>query len=528
MKQFRFIVVLAAIMIAAGFTACSNEDNSVDTFSPEEVVGKWYYEANQHGTCGEGEDAFEFDKISIYGKLNADGTGSWYALFFNAYDNLIDTGNLFFAAGCHYTTSADGGVHIDLDGQSSITELMPSWDMTYKDGVLTSTDAYSYYGLRPITTSQDALVQACLRELGMGYGDDEKIVDLSELRSDYVAQDGDVLVGELQENHMIFIADGATVTLSNCTIQLEDQWMRRYPALTCQGSANIISSGNNTLLGGSGGYPAIYVPKGSTLTISGYGVLDAKSSDMGAAIGGGNAKDYKDCGNIIIKSGRVNAYGHYACAGIGSPQTGTCGNITIEGGEVFAYAGENAAGIGSGFYGKCGNITIGDAFVLSQGGTRGAGIGGGNHGNCKLITINNGYVQATGGREFPGIGVGTDNGSTCDGIMINGGEIYSYAGENGCIGMGAQKESDSKCGPIIISNNIKSLSVKNPGASGQSLRQVIFGETIEFGNTEQALSFLYYLILKIEKDYDEVTQNVRFVINEGGKAFTITPQTEQQ
>ena len=36
--------LLLAIFFAAGFTACSNEDNSVNTFTPELVVGKWYYE----------------------------------------------------------------------------------------------------------------------------------------------------------------------------------------------------------------------------------------------------------------------------------------------------------------------------------------------------------------------------------------------------------------------------------------------------------------------------------------------------
>jgi len=38
------------MIIAVGFTACTNEDNSVVTSSPEVVVGKWYYELNQHDT----------------------------------------------------------------------------------------------------------------------------------------------------------------------------------------------------------------------------------------------------------------------------------------------------------------------------------------------------------------------------------------------------------------------------------------------------------------------------------------------
>ncbi len=36
--------LLLTIVIAAGFTACSIEDNSADIFTPEKVVGKWYYE----------------------------------------------------------------------------------------------------------------------------------------------------------------------------------------------------------------------------------------------------------------------------------------------------------------------------------------------------------------------------------------------------------------------------------------------------------------------------------------------------
>ena len=42
--------LLFTMIIAVGFTACTNEDNSVVTSSPEVVVGKWYYELNQHDT----------------------------------------------------------------------------------------------------------------------------------------------------------------------------------------------------------------------------------------------------------------------------------------------------------------------------------------------------------------------------------------------------------------------------------------------------------------------------------------------
>ena len=74
--------MLAAILICGTtmtmLTSCSaKEDNPVSSYDPASVTGKWYVEAYQHSTIGEGEDAFEFDKVAIYGNLNADGSGSW-------------------------------------------------------------------------------------------------------------------------------------------------------------------------------------------------------------------------------------------------------------------------------------------------------------------------------------------------------------------------------------------------------------------------------------------------------------------
>ena len=320
--------LLLTIVIAAGFTACSIEDNSADIFTPEKVVGKWYYELKQNGTFGEGEDAFEFDKIIIYG-------------------NLIDTGNLFFGSGFQYTTSADGGVHVVLNSESVLTQLMPSWDMTYSGGRLISTDADIYTDtpiiLRSITNKQDTFVQMCLRELGMGYDDEEHIVDLSLLTSDYVAQDGDVLTGSLNEDVVISVTDGATVTLQDCRIREETF---QHPVITCLGSAEIITSGTS-ILGGIPGYPAIYVPEGSTLTLSGFGYLHAYGADSGnsdicgsAAIGGG----FKGkCKKINLNGGLVEATGgeNYPAIGGGTEEECFCGNIKIYGGDISCYAGKN-------------------------------------------------------------------------------------------------------------------------------------------------------------------------------------------
>ena len=65
--------------------------------------------------------------------------------------------------------------------------------------------------------------------------------------------------------------------------------------------------------------------------------------------------------------------------------------------------------------------------------------------------------------------------------------------------------------------------MKNPGASGKNLREVLFGESFEFGTTKQTLNLLLYLLESLEYDHEEVWQNVQYKIYDNGKAFTITP-----
>ena len=203
----------------------------------------------------------------------------------------------------------------------------------------------------------------CLRELGLGYDGEENIVDLSLLTSDYVAQDGDVLTGTLKSEVMISVADGATITLQDCSIQKKTY---QHPSIVCQGSAEIITS-QTTILGGIPGYPTIYVPEGSTLTLSGFGNLhvyggDSDNSDIGgsAAIGGG----FKGkCKKISINGGKVQATGgeNYPAIGGGTEEECLCGDIKIYGGDVSCYAGKNckyALGFGTEKTNEKFNVTI--------------------------------------------------------------------------------------------------------------------------------------------------------------------------
>ena len=122
--------------------------------------------------------------------------------------------------------------------------------------------------------------------------------------------------------------------------------------------------GTNLLIGGTGGNPALHVAKECTLTISGYSSLEARDYHLGDGIGCGENSPYKECGNIVIKSGHIEAYATTHAAGISSCQTGTCGDITIEGGEVYSYGAEYGAGIGGGNYSKCQKITINNGRLL--------------------------------------------------------------------------------------------------------------------------------------------------------------------
>jgi len=243
-------------------------------------------------------------------------------------------------------------------------------------------------------------------------------VALSAVTAAYTAQDGDILTGTLGSNVKISIADGATVTLKDVTINGENNDSYKWAGITCLGDATITLEGTNTVKGFNEDYPGIHVPEGKTLTIQGEGSLNASSNGYGAGIGGGIGVA---CGNIVINGGTVTATGGDYAAGIGGGDNNLpCGNIVINGGTVTATGGWMGAGIGSSNYGSCGAITISGGTVTATGGTDGAGIGSGETGSCGAITISGGTVTATGIDGAAGIGGGSEN-DTCGTITITSG-----------------------------------------------------------------------------------------------------------
>ena len=260
--------------------------------------------------------------------------------------------------------------------------------------------------------------------------------DLSTISETYTASDGETLTGTLTNNVKISIADGATVTLKDVTINGTNDSNYEWAGITCLGDATIILSGTNTVKGFYDEYPGIYVPEGNTVTINGSGSLTASSNGWGAGIGGGWEIA---CGNIEIQGGTITATGGKGAAGIGSGGGGdnvaSCGTITISGGTVTATGGEAAAGIGTGEMATCGSIRITGGTVTAQGGDNAAGIGCGQgsfsrKSECGAITIEDGgnftSVTAIRGQcALRPIGHSSSDNNTCGTITFGYNTVYT-------------------------------------------------------------------------------------------------------
>ena len=100
--------------------------------------------------------------------------------------------------------------------------------------------------------------------------------------------DGYTLTGTLSQLVQVSIADSATVTLSGASINADSGFnsseVTGIPALACLGDATIIIADGteNTVFGihnpYTGGGAGIYVPSGSTVTVTGNGTLTVQGA----------------------------------------------------------------------------------------------------------------------------------------------------------------------------------------------------------------------------------------------------------
>lgn len=106
---------------------------------------------------------------------------------------------------------------------------------------------------------------------------------------------------------------GAKVTLSNVNIDASGA------AVSVSGNVELVIADTNTLRSGTDHAGVEKADDNGTLTISGFGTLNAYGGESGAGIGSGSQKG---CSNIEIESGIINAHGGQWGAGIGSGNVG--------------------------------------------------------------------------------------------------------------------------------------------------------------------------------------------------------------
>lgn len=272
-------------------------------------------------------------------------------------------GNITIGLGVNKVVAVAGST--DADAALSAFSLSPAQPIGVAIGGKCG-DIVVEKGLRDVTSS-DNLTRTI----------DFTGVNLSTISEDVTVQDGKVVTGKISSGKAVKIADGATVTLQDVTIDGDERDVEDpddpYAAkgLQCLGDATIILKGKNVVRCSGGYQSGIHVPTGKKLTITGDGELYA-SSAQGAGIGAGYNWNMGSCGDISIEGGTIVAEGSvkYGGAGIGSSFGSICGEISITGGNVTAIGHAGAAGIGCGTEGYCGDIIIGagiDKVVATAG-----------------------------------------------------------------------------------------------------------------------------------------------------------------
>ena len=214
---------------------------------------------------------------------------------------------------------------------------------------------------------------------------------------------------------------GAKVTLSNVNIETTSN-----AAVSVSGNVELVIAGTNTLQSGPKHAGVEKADDNGTLTISGFGTLNAYGGESGAGIGGAW---HKNASNIVIEGGTIEANGGNWGAGIGGGHGAAGQNITIRDGNVTAKPGGEAAGIGGGYLGDGKNITIegGTVHAESGGGNgRTAAIGGGREtGKGENIQITGGNVTVKSGT---GVWIGGTNGEISKDSLTG---AVTYVNQNG-------------------------------------------------------------------------------------------------
>ena len=371
-KRFLSLLLAAAMTAAAALTlsSCKSDENSTSEKEPDkpapskfDVTGTWLAEVEAPGTVG-GGGQMTYDHQVTACTFNSDGTGTWYRFMLTN-----DSGNPIALDGgaghgdFTYSVGADGQIACRLTGSQAPAYYPASLALTLSNDTIAGREGNVAYKMSRASDIMARWITVWDRRLHGGGNSDETtgdIVDLSTLTGDMEARNGQTLTGTLACNVKVSIADGATVTLRDATINGRNKNAFRWAGITCPGNATLVLEGANSVRGFQRMFPGIHIAQGKTLTIQGSGSLDAGSNGNGAGIGGGSSID---CGSIVIEGGTISAEGGNEAAGIGGGAYAACGNITITSDvtSLTAIKGDGAQhSVGAGADGTCGTVTIGD------------------------------------------------------------------------------------------------------------------------------------------------------------------------
>ena len=169
----------------------------------------------------------------------------------------------------------------------------------------------------------------------------------------------------------INVSSGAhNITLRDVTLYTSYRWQSSAVYVASGATANITLEGENRLYGRGVG---MLVPDGANITITG-GATDSLtvSAVTGAGIGGRAGEDttlaFKDCGNVTISGGVINATGGDLAAGIGGGEYGFANKtIHIAGGTVTAATTYTGPGVSVGIGGGYGNTSVVNKIQITGG-----------------------------------------------------------------------------------------------------------------------------------------------------------------
>jgi len=197
---FLTTVILCGTTVVA-LSSCSDKDLASQTPIGGKIVGKWYAETPKQVTLGTGKNAVECAKVVLVGSFDEGGEGFWSYILVDKQNRAIqpvgkDGKEHPYWANCKYGVTGNN-VDVELTANYLPTSQM-QWAFNYNGTCLQTKYEDRIIDLHPITTSEDAMFQEWMQQLGFGFTDEEK----------YNINDKDFTADNWRDQIGLYIYDG--------------------------------------------------------------------------------------------------------------------------------------------------------------------------------------------------------------------------------------------------------------------------------------------------------------------------------